>query len=102
MGSLVINAGQLAQIKGCSRNFVELEAMKKTQLRSLKCLFVIVMLLGLTACAAGGTMVHHSFSFDTIGDSPIRTGAAQGIDNNHLIFPGEMKQSCCVNYLQIG
>lgn len=44
--------------------------MKKTQLRSLKCLFVSVMLLGLTACAAGGTMVHHSFSFDTIEDSP--------------------------------
>ena len=49
--------------------------MKKIQSGSLKCLFVSLMLFGLTACATGGIMdkdsypVHH-FSFDTYHDSP--------------------------------
>ena len=49
--------------------------MKKIQLGSLKWLFVGLMLLSLTACAAGGIMnkdsypAHH-FSFDTMHDSP--------------------------------
>jgi hypothetical protein len=34
------------------------------------CLFVSIVLFGLTACATGGAMVNHSFSFDTINDSP--------------------------------
>jgi hypothetical protein len=43
--------------------------MKKLQ-RSLKCIFVSIVLFSLTACATGGTMVFHSFSFDTQLDSP--------------------------------
>ena len=44
--------------------------MKRIQLRSLICLFVSIVLFSLTACATGGTMVNHHFSFDTAADSP--------------------------------
>lgn len=47
--------------------------MKEIQLRSLKCLFVSIVLLNLSACATGATMdknAFHSFSFDTRHDSP--------------------------------
>ena len=49
--------------------------MKKIQSGSLKCLFVSLMLFGLTACATGGIMNKdvyqaHSFSFDVRQDMP--------------------------------
>ena len=49
--------------------------MNKNYLRSLKCLFVSVMLFGLTACAMGGIMdgdtyPPHHFSFNTQIDNP--------------------------------
>jgi hypothetical protein len=43
--------------------------MKKLQRMSLACSIVIILLCSLTACATGG-MINHSFSFDTIVDSP--------------------------------
>lgn len=49
--------------------------MKKIQSGSLKCLFIGLMLFGLTACATGGIMNKdvyqaHSFSFDVRQDMP--------------------------------
>lgn len=44
--------------------------MNGLQMNRFKCLLLGLFLFGLTACATGGTMVNHSFSFDTLHDSP--------------------------------
>lgn len=44
--------------------------MTKMQIRKILNFFLISTVLALTACATRGTMFNHSFSFDTIGDSP--------------------------------
>ena len=39
-------------------------------MNKLKCILACMVLFGLTACATGGIMANHTFSFDTIADSP--------------------------------
>ena len=44
--------------------------MSGLQMNRFKCLLLGLFLFGLTASAMGGNMVNHSFSFDTLYDSP--------------------------------